>query len=128
MTVDLLTSRLKAVKRELTALKTSHMRGLGRIKIYGQTLTIPTGQTGIHELDIDVTLDSSFAAFPFTQVLPAVNNAGFYTMEVDGFTYVDGYHVKYHMLWFERTNASGTNYARVVSTSPITNVTYNWTS
>lgn len=47
MTVDLLSSRLKAAKRELTALKTVHMRGFGLLKIYKSTLYF--SQAGIQE-------------------------------------------------------------------------------
>lgn len=127
MTVNLLTKRLKAARSELTNLKTASTRGLGFLRVYGQNLTLTDAPgSGFHELDVTVTLDSSFAPYPFVQLLPGVDSNYEHSLEIDGFTYQDQYHVRYHLLYGFGVNDA--NFFRVVSTSPITNITYNWTS
>ena len=39
MTQNLLVQRFKDAKKELTALKTTHLRGIGNLKIYKETIT-----------------------------------------------------------------------------------------
>lgn len=125
MPVNLLTKRLKDAKRELTNLKTAHMRGLGYLKVYSQNLTITDGpSTGIHSFQIDITLSNEFAAYPFTQLFPAANSNDDHSIEVEGFTYSDGYHVRYRLLY--AWGDASMDFVRIVSTSPITNVTYTW--
>lgn len=130
MTVNLLTKRLKAARSELTALKTTHTRGIGLLRLYSQILTIDgSGQTGgVHELDVTISLNTSYASFPFVQVSPAINDDNGYTMEIDGFTYTNGYNLRYHLLWLVRANSGDTNKLQIVSSSPITSVNYEWTA
>lgn len=128
MPVNLLTKRLKDAKRELTNLKTAYTRGLGFLRVYDQILTITDGQSGMHELDVIITLDNNFAEYPYAQLFPAINESNGYTMEVDGFSYTNSYQVRYHLLWWERASSTGTNSLRVLSSSPIKEITYNWTS
>lgn len=124
MTVDLLSSRLKAAKRELTALKTAHARGLGNIKLFTEQITIdPTGYgTGIHELIVSVKTSSMYAPYPFIDILPAIAGSS-YSMEIEGFIYRGGYLAMCRLLWLYNT---GTNKLSIVSSSPIQSVSYEW--
>lgn len=130
MTVNLLSQRLKAAKRELTALKTAHMRGLGLVNIYEQVVYIdPAGRTGQHELEIIITLDSSFPVYPFVQLLNKIDlSTQDARMGTLGFTYISPHQVKYGVLWWDAFGPANTDYVEVLSNAPISNVTYNWTS
>lgn len=72
MSQNMLVERLKFAKRELTALKTAHFRGMGLLKIYKATYYF--SQAGIEEdyfYDAVVTIKFSrdFAPYPFTYAL-----------------------------------------------------------
>ena len=66
---DLLVQRLKAAKRELTALKTAHRRGIGNLKIYNRYCE-ELGSHTTGTLNITIKFDSKYAAYPLFQVLP----------------------------------------------------------
>lgn len=86
MTVNLLSQRLKAAKRELTALKTAHRRGLGSLAVYEfqMALDVPVeAQTGFWYLDLTLTFDRSFPAYPFAQVIaPNGPASDYYTANI----------------------------------------------
>lgn len=126
MTVDLLSLRIKEAKRELTALKTAHKRGLGNVKIYTYDFNIdPTGHdTGIWELVVRVDFDSSFAAYPFVYIAPQIGQSFSYSLEVATTDYRnDGYTAFVRCIWGYE---NGMTKSTVVSTSPIVNVSYTW--
>ena len=70
MTVDLLSVRLKECKRELTALKTAHQRGLGELKIFRYPLQISGYNDHVYELTVTVDFDPNFTAYPFVSCTP----------------------------------------------------------
>mgnify|MGYP003306696821 CR=1 FL=1 len=124
MTVNLLSQRLKAAKRELTALKTAHMRGLGNMKVYQQKVVVPPeGHTGIQDILVSVTTDSSYPPYPFVAIYPLGDRNNNWSMELTDIIYKNGNNIKFGLLWLYD---EGTNAFYVVSSSPITNVSYTW--
>lgn len=73
MTVDLLSQRLKAAKRELTNLKTAHTRGFGLLKVYKETIYF--SQTELEEgyiysnASVTIKFSKEFPPNPFVYVL-----------------------------------------------------------
>lgn len=75
MSQNLLTERLKFAKRELTALKTAHNRGIGNLRIYNKycsELSTHLDQT----LTITINFSTNFTAYPFFQVIQAGGSIG----------------------------------------------------
>lgn len=70
MTVDLLSVRLKEAKRELTALKTAHKRGLGELKVFEYRLEISGYNDHVYDLSVTVNFDTSFTRYPFIFTYP----------------------------------------------------------
>ena len=69
--MNTLSQRLKYAKRELTALKTAHPRGLGNLRVYRRSETIVTpGSSGIYNATITATFSSLFAPYPYVQAVP----------------------------------------------------------
>lgn len=124
MTVNLLSQRLKVVKRELTALKTAHMRGLGNVKVYKQRVDVPQdGHTGVHDITVTVTLDNTYAAYPYVDLYPVADTNNNHSMEVDSVFYQNEYTIIFKLLWLYK---AGTNAFYVASSSPIANINYTW--
>ena len=122
---NLLSQQLKAIKAELTNLKTAHERGLGSLKVYSYPLNIdPSGhESGFWDLSITAEFDRTFSPYPFAYVLPVIKN-GLYSLEMDYFTYSnDGFSVVLNALW--RYNSESYN-AHMVSSAPVTNISYTW--
>lgn len=71
---DLLVQRLKAAKRELTALKTAHKRGLGLLRIY-RTQYLFSDIPGISDQEIyssvktTITFSTTFEPYPFAYLV-----------------------------------------------------------
>lgn len=126
--MNLLTTKIKSIKRELTNLKTSHARGLGNVKIYHRIVQVdPSGhETGAYYMNVTITFDRRFAAYPMVQFYPAMLANGDYTMELTGLDYTDqGYTMEAELVWiYEAGTASFT----IESTSPVDTVTYTWSS
>lgn len=126
--MNLLATKIKEIKRELTALKTAHTRGLGNIKIYDYFVQVdPSGhQTGAYYLNVTITFDRRFAAYPMAQFYPTMLDNGDYSMELTGLDFADsGYTMKAELVWiYEAGTASFT----IESTSPVDTVTYTWSS
>lgn len=124
MTVNLLSQRLKDVKRELTALKTVHMRGLGSMRTFTQKVIVPQdGHTGIHDITVVVTTDNQYAPYPFISLFPAGTRDGDWTLELTNIFYNNSYTITFKLLWLYD---EGTNAFYVTSFSPIKNITYAW--
>ena len=129
MTINPLTMRLKAAKRELLALKTAHTRGLGNVRIYVRTENIdPTGHTsGVWQLKFTIDFDPRFTAYPFVNVAPAMTNSGGYTMELYEQQYSNnGYSMVVTAYWWRRTSSGNTYSIQFNSTSPIIGLSYTW--
>lgn len=123
--MNLLTSKIKCLKRELTALKTSHTRGLGNIKIYHYSVAVDkSGRPPYTDLVVTVQFDTSFNAYPLVQILPTVLDNGDYSMEQVGMDYSgSGYTVNARFVWSYK---AGTDSFTVESTIPVTSVNYGW--
>lgn len=125
--MNLLSQRIKEAKRELTALKTSHRRGLGLLKIYTQTIDAPppSGSSIFWWLTVNVTFD--LAEYPFVQMYYVWD--GFASLLDYGaleFQYSnDGYSIEYR----DRVVKLGVPYKIIVySTSPIKSISYSWST
>lgn len=122
--MNTLAQRLKFAKRELTALKTAHRRGLGNVKIY--TYTYYFDDEGIGTLT--VKFSRKFAPNPFVYVVMSGEEQGPWYFGITngtlGMRYTDGGYtalISTQIFW----GASGV-YDRLVvySTAPIESV--NW--
>lgn len=124
MTINPLTMRIKAAKRELLALKTAHTRGLGNVRIYTTTLAIdPTGHTtGWWGLIVNINFDQAFVAYPFVNFAVRFNSNN--SMEAVGQDYVNGgYSLRAQFIWRYSGDADTVS---VSSTAPVINYTYEW--
>lgn len=122
---DLLSQRLIAAKRELTALKTAHGRGLGLIKIYRKDIQIDTSghEDGVYYLTIQIEFDRSFAAYPFVDSLQ--NGQDDYASLLNQGYSDEGFLMYQEFLWI--TDTSSPNHViSVFSTTPILETTYVW--
>lgn len=127
MTVNLLTQRLKAAKRELTALKTAHKRGLGNMKVYQQQVNLSaTGhELGFWYVLVDVDFDQNYAAYPFAQSMGGANAAGdWWSVEPESVTYTSGYHAQFQFVWLLRPDDA--NFCFISSSSPIIDIEVTW--
>lgn len=124
--MNLLTTKIKSIKKELTNLKTSHARGLGNVKIYHRIVQVdPSGHdSGTWFLNITATFDRQYAAYPLVQIIPAMLTDGTYTMEPTGIDYSDsGFTLNAQMIWWYEP---GTNSFTIESTAPVDQVNYTW--
>lgn len=124
---NLLSQRLKAVKAELTNLKTAHERGLGSLQVYSYPVNIdPSGhESGFWELIITAEFDRTFAPYPFIYLEPEIRNSfDDHSLEMESFTYSDdGFSIVFRSIWWYSGTAHN---ARLVSSAPVINVSYTW--
>lgn len=125
MSQNLLVQRLKFAKRELTALKTAHKRGLGLLKVYTKTYTIPppSGSASFYWLTIE--LEFEISNYPFLQEYLVYNDIATSPISTTPeFEYKnDGEKAEFRMVFEKRT----TDYSiRFNSTSPIVSMNYSW--
>lgn len=134
MSQNMLVDRLKFAKRELTALKTAHTRGLGLLKIYKTEFDY--SQTGkpdgyIYNAVVTVKFSRDFAAYPFAYVLGDINrNSGIFwpSFEAEVVSFKDsGYTL---VVSGRAVYATSENLRKVtaVSTAPIISLTCNLSS
>lgn len=126
--MNLLSTRIKDIKKELTALKTAHVRGFGNVKIYHQLVQVnPAGhETGASYMNVTITFDRRFAAYPLAQFYPTMLPNGDYSMDVTGLDYTDqGYTMRVELVWIYEP---GTTSFTIESTSPTDAVTYTWSN
>ena len=130
MTQNLLVQRFKDAKKELTALKTTHLRGIGNLKIYKETITFTASGGSFKDAVITVNFSQNFAAYPFAYVSGyGADIDGKYYLSMDiksvnytnnGFTAIFEGEAIYYPEWVP-------NKFDVYSTSPMTSITYAWT-
>lgn len=126
-----LVERFKKARAEIRNLKTAHYRGLGLAEIYGYEYTFNPGRTGFVNGTITLTIDSNFAGYPFLHLLGyGVKTTGLSfvnSITVEGVEYSNnGYTVSVKVLAAYDNNDQVPNKYKVNSSSPITNVSYNW--
>ena len=129
MIQNLLVQRMKAAKREITALKTAHQRGLN-LKVFSEERYFTNSEIGFYDGVITVTFDQGFAAYPFAYVLGHTLNPDqmeFYSVRVDSVVYRDNGYTMDFIGSFVYYPEDITNRFSVYSTSPITSISYRWT-
>lgn len=129
MTQNLLVQRFKNAKSELTALKTTHPRGIGNLRIYKETITF-TGSAVWLEGTVTINFSQNFAAYPFVYLVGyGVRRTVTYFASIggDSINYIDNGYTAV----FEATALYDPedipNKFDVYSTSPMTSITYTWT-
>lgn len=129
MTKNLLVQRFKDAKNELTALKTTHLRGIGNLRVYKETVPFTAPSDKIDDMIITVTTSQNFAAYPFVYVLGYGVDLGgkyFFSMDADSVNYInDGFGATFEgeAIYYTGWDA---NKFDVYATSPITSITYRW--
>jgi hypothetical protein len=90
--MNTLSERLKYAKRELTALKTSHPRGLGNLRVYRriETIVSPGGGISAYEAKISGNFSSLFAPCPYTQVVLGDYSEDVALLNMQDFEYTNG--------------------------------------
>ena len=124
--MNTLATKIKAMKRELTNLKTSHKRGLGNLKIYQRQVTIenPSSIPSYADIVINIQFDTDFTPYPLVQIIPAMLTDESYSMDMVGMDYSNnGFRANARFVW---KYVGGTNSFSVEATSPITSVNYTW--
>lgn len=122
---DLLVQRLKTAKRELTALKTAHKRGLGLLRIYDKeiSLEIPA-EAAIYNVEIAVQFTSNSSPFPLIEGIP-VKTGDSNNISDGGIVYTNnGMVCKLIYQWAPFPPVTET--LHLFSTAPILNVTQRW--
>lgn len=129
MTQNLLVQRFKDAKKELTALKTTHLRGIGNLRVYKETVIFTAPSTKIGDMVVTVTTSQNFAAYPFVYVLgygADMDGKYYVSMDTKSVNYInDGFAATfegeaiYYPEWV-------TNKFDVYCTSPMTSITYTW--
>lgn len=123
---DLLSKRLIAAKRELTALKTAHRRGLGLLKVYRYDYDIPppTGELSFYRLTVNITFETS--PYPFVQryiIAQDITSNLFFANEEIVYTN-SGWGAELKAVYL-----IASHYPLVInSTSPITSMSYEWSN
>lgn len=128
MNQNLLVERLKFAKRELTALKTAHLRGLGNLRVYRrlETLITPAVERGSYELFIEISFSSNYAPYPFVNVLAGPEIDGVALYGFDEFEYTENGRKA-------RVVGGGLFYRpslaleyEIISTAPVNNISVTW--
>lgn len=121
---DLLVQRLKTAKRELTALKTAHRRGLGLLKVYLEEVALDVNdRTGMWFVTITLDFDTKFAPFPFVQGVQVSEDVPTENTEVIYSN--DGYTCELTFFWI--ASIPPLNTLKFVATSPIVSSSQSWT-
>lgn len=124
---ELLVQRLKSAKRELTALKTAHRRGLGGLKVYEYPLEISGYNDHVYVLNVEIMFASDATSFPFITCSPQADPSTFQgKADVISMYYTNnGMGVNYSFDWFALTQIDPyTIY--FLSTAPIESVVYQF--
>ena len=129
MIQNLLVQRFKSAKRELTALKTTHPRGIGNLKIDKETPAFSASSTKRGDMIITITFSRNFAAYPFVYILGyGANISSVYYISIN--TKTINYTNNGYTAVFE---AAAIYYPELVpnrfdvySTSPAISINYQW--
>lgn len=130
MTQNLLVQRFKDAKKELTALKTTHLRGIGNLRVYKETVTFTASSGLFKEGTVTVNLSQNFAAYPFVYILgynAEVGGTYYISLQSTSINYINnGFTAQFEVeaLYYPDWV---TNKFDVYATSPITSITYTWT-
>ena len=127
-----LIQQLLEAKREVTALKTAHERGLGLVKVFEREIKMELGGAswfGVLSVTVEVTLKSGEAPYPFASFYPKIDLGDFSSMQsgqVGGLVYSsDGRKLSFAYGVFVPQEQTVTRYAKVQSTSDINTISYH---
>lgn len=91
MTVDLLSVRLKEAKRELTNLKTAHLRGIGMLQLFTYNISLDVqDRVGFWDVAVVVNFKPGQSPYPFLEYIPIVNNDTSNVIELIGMEFTNG--------------------------------------
>lgn len=126
--MNILSQRLKYAKRELTALKTAHPRGLGNLRVYrrNETLVPPTGDRELYRITLHLTFEDQYAPYPFVQVVQGEQTPNVTAFEFEDFEYdAGGLGVTVIATGLFGTGFPAMPYS-VLSLAPVENITAEW--
>lgn len=129
MIQNLLVQRFKSAKRELTALKTTHPRGIGNLKIYKETITFTAPSLSFPDAVITVTFSQNFAAYPFVYILGYGADIGgkyYFSMKPKTINYTNNGYTAVFEADAVYYPSLVPNKFEVYSTSPATSINYQW--
>lgn len=133
MSQNLLVERLKYAKRELTALKTAHRRGLGLLKIYYSEYDYTTAgvETGAYDIVATIKFDRKFGAFPFFEIVGVIRNwssSNIRSVDIEQIRYTDdGYTVVCEGSAIYISSTEMDKFV-VYSTAPVSSISCVWSS
>lgn len=91
MTVDLLSVRLKEAKKELTNLKTAHLRGIGMLQLFTYNINLDVqSRVGFWDVAVVVNFKPGQSPYPFLEYIPIVNNDTSNVIELIGMEFTNG--------------------------------------
>lgn len=125
--INLLSQRLINAKRELTALKTAHARGIGNLMVYrrNEQLTSPGATTEDYEITINITFSQEFSAYPFVNIVEGVEPATVSLFTFNQFEYTNS-GMSATVLATGRFEAGASMPYQILSLAPIVSITTNW--
>lgn len=126
--MNTLAQRLKFAKRELTALKTAHRRGLGNLRVYrrNELLTPPYSERDIYVITIKLSFSSNFAPFPYIQVVQGAENPSIPRFIFEDFEYYsDGMGATVVASGLFDSGSPSMPY-EILSLAPVTNIETDW--
>lgn len=129
MTINPLTMRLKAIKRELLALKTSHTKSASLLKVFSATSFVPLHDNDYTLARIIIKFSEDYGAFPYFRV--EIEPTGFPAYNYGSNIYIgtEAYDSTGYRLEVEIAQLGIPGYSnnfKVTSTSPITSISYEW--
>lgn len=126
--MNTLSQRLKYAKRELTALKTAHPRGLGNLRVYrrSEILVPPSSERELYTITIKLFFSPDFAPFPYIEVVKGSENPDIALFSFEDFEYFNngmGATSIASGLFYE--GAPSMPY-EILSLAPVTNIETQW--
>lgn len=124
--MNTLSQRLKYAKRELTALKTAHFRGIGLVKVFSREVHVDlspyVGELGYIRITVD--FDNSYVPYPLAQIIPKVTSSGIivFSDALEIFYLNNGYSLRTRLTW--AYSGSGISDFYVEALSPIADINY----
>lgn len=125
--MNTLSERLKYARRELTALKTAHPRGLGNLRVYRKsvTLTSPGSSRASYNIIIDITFGAGYKPYPFVQVIKGPSPGTIFLFDIQEFEYTNS-GMGARALAFGRCDPGASVTYEILSLAPVASVSSQW--
>lgn len=126
MPTPVLVERLKRAKKELTALKTAHKRGVGLLKVFEENIAPQAPDHTPWDLTITLTFGANTAPYPFVYAIAKSLSEEDYYWSF-GFTQEEIEYANEHTV-----NVAGEFWSsnpvptRILSTAPVESISYSW--